>query len=193
MHTLRETESGNGVPCQIARMTFIEIAAAQFSWGREFQRRHAKRVHDDDSLIWTRGFLANTPSTGDRGLTGYVIAAAGDVQGMIVIDEDLRSSKIQPPMALAYVRYLATAPWNRRCDEYLGRYCGVGRLLVVQAIVESITLGTFGRVGLHSFVGASTFYERLGFANLGVDPVERGMLYFELLPNAAHSLLNGNR
>lgn len=96
---------------------------------------------------------------------------------------------MQPMAALAYVRYLATAPWNRQCAEYRGRYRGIGRLLVMHAITTGIALGSQGHVGLHSFVAASPFYDRLGFKNLGVDPAERGMLYFELLPDAAQALL----
>jgi hypothetical protein len=169
-------------------MTFDEISAARFSWAREFQQRHVNRVRDDDELIWARGLMANAHSASI--LNGYVITAEGDIQGIVVIDEELRISKTQPSAALAYVRYLATAPWNRQCDEYVGRFRGIGRLLVVQAVAEGMALGSCGRIGLHSFLGARPFYDRLGFKNLGVDPAERGMLYFELLPDAAQALLS---
>lgn len=189
MWTLREIESGKNVPCEITRMTSDQIAAARSSWGREFQRRHDSGAHDDDALIWARGLMLNAPSEDVCRLTGYVITAGNDVQGIVVLDEDLRASKSQPSVPLAYVRYLATAPWNRPCEANGGLYRGIGRLLVVHAITEGVALGCQGHIGLHSFVSAKGFYDRLGFKHLGVDPAERGMMYFELFPAAAHSLL----
>lgn len=189
MWTLRLAESGTIVPCEVARMTFQEIAAAAASWGREFQRRRVGGVRDEDALIWARGFMSDSPSEGDCKLTGYVISVAGDIQGIVRIDDVLRPSRTQPSVGMVYIRYLATAPWNRRCDEYLGRYRGIGRLLVAQAAMEGITLGGQGHIGLHSFVAATPFYDRLGFKNLGADPCKRGMSYFELLPDAATALI----
>lgn len=133
--------------------------------------------------------MSAAPAACQAELNGYVITAAEDIQGIVVVDEELRRSKTMPSATLAYVRYLATAPWNRQCAGNRRRYRGVGQLLVVQAIIESVTRGNFGRIGLHSFIGASKFYERVGFRNFGGDPVERGLLYFEMLPDPAVTLL----
>lgn len=189
MWTLHATDTESTVPCEVSRMALDEIAAARFSWGREFQRRRQCGAHDPDSLIWAGGFLSGASPEYDFYLSGYVIKAAGDIQGLVVIDPELRTSRSQPAAAVAYVRYLATAPWNRNRQESRGLYRGIGRLLVTHTITTGISLGSQGRVGLHSLVAACPFYDRLGFKNFGVDPAERGMTYFELLPDAAQSLL----
>lgn len=190
MWTLCETDSGRDVPCEVARITSIDIAAVRFSWEREFQLRRFDGVRDDDALIWDRGFMSNARSLEGIALAGYVISASDAVQGIVVVDQELKASRTQPSSAIAYVRYLATAPWNRHGDKHRSRrFHGIGRLLVVHAIAEGIDLGSRGHIGLHSFVASAPFYDRLGFKNLGPDPAERGMSYFELLPEAAHELL----
>ena len=103
MWTLHETDNENTVPCEVIRMTRDEIAAARFSWCCEFQLRRRGSAHDADALIWTGGFMSSASSGDGSYLNGYVIKAAGDIQGIVVIDEDLRESKLQPTAAIAYV------------------------------------------------------------------------------------------
>lgn len=78
------------------------------------------------------------------------------------------------------MRYLATAPWNRRDKRGLGQLRGVGTVLMAWAMQESQDVGCNGRLGLHSLRCSDDFYHRLGLHNFGLDAARRGMNYFEL-------------
>lgn len=71
------------------------------------------------------------------------------------------------------------APWDwalLKPPKFGG--CGTGMISV--AIERSRVLGKSGAVGLHSLSGAESFYRNLGFRELGADPAEDGLTYFEI-------------
>lgn len=176
MQVLCKTVDGHVEQCTVLRLTEDDIALARESWGIEFRHRFALGMRDPDEMIWSTGFLLATDGSP---LNGYVITANNDIQGVIVVDKELRASRVHPSAKVSYVSYLATAPWNRDFGSRFGRYRGIGQVLVRQAIAEAVTLGTLGRVGLHSIAPACSFFEHLGFRNLGSDRAQRGMVYFE--------------
>ncbi|MGE5194541.1 MAG: hypothetical protein ACM3U2_18780 [Deltaproteobacteria bacterium] len=176
----------------VVRLTASHVVEAKSAWVEEFQRRRAQLVCDEDALVWTRGVMCDTAGIGDGPPRGYVILHAETIQGVVVFDDELQFSRTKPGTWALYVTYLATAPWNRRRGDRAGRFRYVGRNLVTEAVRESVRLGCPGRVGLHSYPDSSTFYDRLGFENLGIDASRRGMSYFELRPGAAYALLSGS-
>ena len=112
-------------------------------------------MRDPDEMIWSAGFMI--PTDGSP-LQGYAVVADDETQGIVVIDRALRRSRVKPLSAIAYLPYLATAPWNRSSGACPGRYRGIGRLLVGRAISEAVSLGTGGHIGLHSFSSARPLY-----------------------------------
>jgi hypothetical protein len=115
-----------------------------------------------------------------EGLRSFAVIAENNVQGVLVLHGEPRPSWLEPQHALVYVRYMATAPWNRRDKNGPGRLRGVGTLLMAWAVRESQNAGCDGRLGLHSLRGSDEFYRRLGLHGLGLDAARRGMTYFEL-------------
>jgi len=184
MDALCKTVDGRVRPCNVQRLTKGDIAKAQSSWGIAFRRRFELGMRDPDEMIWSAGFMSPTE---ESALPGYAAVADDEIQGIVVIDQKLRMSRVPPVSAITYLPYLAAAPWNRPFGTHSGVYRGIGRLLVARAVSEAVIRGTCGRIGLHSFSAARPFYEHLGFTNLGIDPAQRGMFYFELLPDSASS------
>lgn len=107
---------------------------------------------------------------------------SGCVEGMILVsDVPVRS---QLPGSLhewvMYIEYLESAPWNQKVYAGKGvRFEGVGTSLISVAVDVSCAYGCDGRLALHSLPEAKDFYTRMGFVNLGLDPVEE-LDYFEI-------------
>lgn len=116
--------------------------------------------------------------------TGHVLLNRDRVEGIVITERKPYASWGRPGVWLTYVRYLATAPWNRDAAIPETGFFGIGRLLVARAVLDSIAQGHHGRIGLHSFPEATTFYASLGFQCLGADPVHPGMARFELPPES---------
>lgn len=185
---LLDTENGSRVPCEVEPLRLDHVEAANVSWCRELERRCDMGFRDEDILVWRQG-LNYSECDYDLAPSGYVISAAGEIQGVVTFDRALQSDQDQHGSDLVYVSYLATAPWNRPSGNRLGQFQGVGRLLVAVAVVESIARGCDGRIGLHALVGASGFYDRLGFVSRGIDPSLRGMAFFKLSSGATERVL----
>lgn len=173
----RETNAtAEGILC---RLNHDHFTRAQASWLEAFDRRSQAGLRNDDVLLWKHGFMSTAPPR------GHVIMSDGRIEGLVVTSAEPQPSRIDSSASLVYVQYLATAPWNR---IGLGPECGflgIGRLLVARAVLDSVSRGYDGRIGLHSFPAATAFYDSLGFECLGTDPIHRGMTLFELSPKAA--------
>ena len=127
---------------------------------------------------------------------GYSVVCRGVTQGLMLLDLAKYSARLdgQRGEDLVYVEYLEVAPWNWN-ETYANRpiYKFVGTALMHAAITRSVNEGYNGRVGLHSLPQALSFYEYLGFTNLGTNPKEYdGRLpYCEISPEAAKECLKG--
>jgi hypothetical protein len=177
---LHDNRSQCDVEAELQPLADLHIDRANATWVPEFHRRRQLRISDQDFLVW------DWPST-DKYLLAkntvrdYVISCAGDVEGMMILQEP-EPSRLEVRARVIYVRYLATAPWNRPSFDQPGRYGRTGTLLLAQAVRESISLGCEGRIGLHSLSESDAFYRKLRLDDFGPDPGNRGLTYFELGP-----------
>ena len=121
---------------------------------------------------------------------GFSVIAQGVTQGLAQID--LTRSARAPAHAgrsLAYVDYLETAPWNGPDLGRTPRLKGVGTALLLAAAALSVEEGFKGRIGLHSLPQADDFYTRMGLIDLGSDPRQQGLRYFEMTEDRARAFL----
>lgn len=119
------------------------------------------------------------------GAAGYEFwgtQAAGEMQGMMLANvNEVCRTPVQAGAPLAYVDYLATAPWNLRALTPTPKLRGVGRLLLEAAVGMSRESGFAGRIGLHALPQAESFYRDMcGMTDMGEDPNEYDLRYFEM-------------
>ncbi|HEY6351230.1 MAG TPA: hypothetical protein VI636_17640 [Candidatus Angelobacter sp.] len=107
----------------------------------------------------------------------YAVECEEMTQGMIFLETDFHKSR--NGKNLAYVDFLAIAPWNRQEIARNPKYRGTGSLLMYLAVSRSEQLGYKYRTGLHSLPAARTFYGKLGMRDLGPDPNYQNLHYFE--------------
>ncbi len=122
----------------------------------------------------------------------FALECAGITQGLMLVNK-LYSGKHPEHEGeyLIYVELVATAPWNRDRLVPSPVYSGVGRTLISTAISLSIDEEFKGRIGLHSLLGAETFYTNIGMTDLGKDEKKNGLRYFEMTEESATAFLKG--
>ncbi len=76
------------------------------------------------------------------------------------------AASIQEKKDSLYIEYLATAPWNVKGGEAKS-VKGAGTAMIEHIIQESVKKGKGGSVTLESLPDAISFYEKIGFKNLG--------------------------
>lgn len=127
--------------------------------------------------------------------TGYAVECDGMTQGLILLD--LTGAARLPSQAgkpLVVVEYLETAPWNNADFQQPKRFGGVGTHLMRAAFERSIDEGFRGRIGLKSLSQAEVFYrDKCRISDLGPDPTEPEMRYFEATEAQAHTFCNAGR
>jgi hypothetical protein len=187
---LIDTKTAAYVEAALVPIAKEHVDQARIAWGNEFQKRQRLSRYDEDFMVWTRGIMSPSSLISESVPKGYVIICCDQIQGIIVFDDALQPSRRQSGTNLLYITYLATAPWNRKHGDETGLFRHVGRVLVAEAVRESVQLGCPGRIGLHSYWTASPFYEKLRFDDLGPDAARRGMNYFELRTGVAYELLS---
>ncbi len=126
------------------------------------------------------------------GSVAFAIRADADTQALMIVRTDkvcrLPEQSAEP---MAYVDYLATAPWNQPRLVTSPRYTKGGQSMIEAAIRYSISLGFDGRIGLHSLRGAEGFYrDRLKMRELGADPFYENLRYFEATAKEATEIMN---
>jgi len=126
---------------------------------------------------------------GELAYNSFVIEADKRTQGMMIINNAAHYSWIEIGKPLIYIEFLATAPWNRKLLVEKPVLGGVGKLLFVKAIIESLQSDFEGRVGLHSLPGAVSWYTYLGMRDFGEDRKKQSLHYFELDKITANNLL----
>ena len=187
---LYDTQLGRPFEADLLRMTDCHVERLNATWVPHFHERQQLRERDEDFVLWSRGtrYLDLVTDRDDMG--GYMLECVGDIQGVLVLQDERDTSRLAGEARLLTVRYVATAPWNRRLQNQPGRFGRVGTVLLTQAGADSHALGYEGRIGLHSLHGSDEFYRRLGFSDFGPDPANRGMTYFELDPAGALRLID---
>lgn len=97
-------------------------------------------------------------------------------------------ARLEPKLTLVYVERLAVAPWNRAARKPTRELLGCGAAFIDHAISRSLEVGCKGRIGLHSLNDPHTegFYRRrCRMTDLGVDPDEENLRYFEFSEEGA--------
>ena len=123
---------------------------------------------------------------------GALVGQDDRCHGMMLITWATRS-RLVPDRNAVHVEYLEVAPWNRRGFSER-EYRGIGMLLLSYAIAWSEELDMNGRVNLCSLPQAESFYERIGFVEVGVgDGQQANMKFFELEAVTADAFLRTRR
>jgi hypothetical protein len=119
----------------------------------------------------------------------FALNCQNEPQGMMAVTPGLACRIPQGSDTLAYVEYIATAPWN--LADLLGavgeraRYRAVGPALLSVAIGYSRWVGFGGRIGLHALPQAEPFYrDACGMTDLGYDSAH-DLRYFEFTEDQA--------
>jgi len=123
------------------------------------------------------------------GYHSFALLCQNELQGLMLIN-DLKSARLASQFGkpLAYVEFLATAPWNRPEMHQRPRYRGVGTVMVGAVVELSFELGYSGRVGLHALPAAEHFYrDTCKMTELGKDAAHQNLMYFEMTENQAEA------
>lgn len=134
---------------------------------------------------WSRTLLS---------LQRFAVTCNGDLQGLMMLNLTKLTARLpsQRGKDLAYVEFVATAPWNRPELTANPTFRGIGLIMVRAAIEVSIAEGFRGRVGLHSLPQSIRFYgEKCGMTNLGADAACYNLAYFEMTENQAAAFCAG--
>ncbi len=114
------------------------------------------------------------------------------VEALMLIDLSRNSRLVLSPLTqIVYVENVAVAPWNRPPIQSTPRYRGLGKLMIGVAVAISDQEHLDGRCGLHSLIQSEGFYRKLGMADLGLDPTEGNLRYFEFDPKSASNFIGG--
>lgn len=186
---LRSGETGLPVEASLFdEITDEHLRMWDDTWLREMRMFSAGRQPgekpEDSHWDWRR------KARGRRSLLGYhpfSLVCSGDLQGLLVCS-DLASARLHGQFGrpMAYVDFVATAPWNRPEMSNPTRFRGCGRALILSAIEVSRSSGGRGRIGLHSLPAAEKFYEKkCGMTRLGPDAAHQGLTYFEMTETQA--------
>jgi hypothetical protein len=153
---------------QLWKPELNQLASAFSSWADR-----AKANAQDSHWDWGKkaAFVA-----GRLDYETFAVECDGITQGMMLVNL-VAFSKIKPSHEVAYVDFIASAPWNRPGPSK--KYDGVGPLLLGAAISLSLNSGFGGRVALHSLPQAEPWYrDTCRFTDLGDDD-DKQMRYFE--------------
>ena len=167
------------VSADILPMTDVHYQQLISTWIPSFQERYRNQLCDGDFSLWQPNSSPLDWSSDSDHLRAFVLTIENSILGILYLRRQPQTSRLLNNEELVYVRYVATAPWNRPEKSSPGRLRGVGSALMDWAIFQSLKSGLEGRIGLHSLRGSDPFYERLSFRNLGSDPAHWGMTYFE--------------
>jgi hypothetical protein len=114
------------------------------------------------------------------------------MQGLMLVLTAGRHCRIESHKGkpLAYIHFLAAAPWNLPGILAEPRFGLVGSILLATAIHLSLEEEFQGRIGLHSLPQADEWYRNsCGMSDLGCDPAVQNLRYFEMTPEQASEFL----
>ena len=129
---------------------------------------------------WSRSLMA---------LQRFALTCDRELQGLMLLNM-AKYSKLPSQVGrhLAYIEFVATAPWNRPDLVGQPRFRGVGLALMRVAVEVSRAESFRGRVGLHSLPQACRFYrEACGMTDLGPDASYDKLTYFEMTEAQANA------
>lgn len=168
------------VSAEIVSITEHHFHLANSSWAVSFQQRYRNQKNDDDLWMWNSSIDHLGTVIQRYRMRSFALTVDEMILGVLFLQSETQLSRLECQYPLVYVRYVATAPWNRADKFGPSRLRGVGTTLMTWANEVSRETGCGGRLGLHSLQSSDAFYLRLGFRDLGLDAAHRGMRYFEL-------------
>ena len=181
---LRESATGKHVQATLCDEVSDEhLKMWEATWRPAMEAHCAKRTYHDtpEDAHWDW----KTKATGWRSMVSshsFAIVCRAELQGLMWAS-DIESARLAAQFGkpLVYVKYLATAPWNRPEVQKPPRYRGVGTVLIAAAMQLSLDLEYEGRIGLHSLPAAERFYQNtFGMRALGRDAACEDLMYFEM-------------
>lgn len=148
----------------ISKLQGMKIEDAHWNWGRKMQEVNRLLIYNS-----------------------YVIEKDDITQAMMITTDTINLSKLEPSKPLLYIEYLSVAPWNRGKLVTVPKYALLGRIMFMQAVIDSYNLDYEGRVGLHSLPGAESWYKD----ELGLIEIEdnKKLKYFELSKERAKIII----
>jgi hypothetical protein len=155
---------------------------------RSTQQELAEAQAQDARWDWRRKELAWGHALSYQ---AFAVEADTATQGLMYVSKH-RHSRLAGQLGapVIYVEAIATAPWNRPGFSPQPKYKGVGQVLMQAAISLSIDEEFKGRVALHALPQSETWYRTaLGMSDLGPDPDDHNMRYFELTAAQAMKLV----
>lgn len=166
------------------RAQWVPFAQAALS-ARRLQRPASQMPEDfhwdwKKKTDWSRSLMA---------LQRFSLTCDGELQGLMLLDLT-KYSKLPSQVGrhIAYVAFVATAPWNRPDFVEHPRFRGVGLALMRVAVEVSREESFRGRVGLHSLPQACQFYREVcGMSDLGSDASYDKLTYFEMTESQANT------
>jgi hypothetical protein len=120
----------------------------------------------------------------------FAITCEGELQSLMLLNTT-KTARIdsQKGKHVAYIEYVATAPWNRPDLVKAPSFRKAGTVMVRTAIQLSQNEGFRGRIGLHSLRQSEAFYRRCGMTELGPDSDYDQLTYFEMTEAQALAFL----
>ncbi len=122
----------------------------------------------------------------------FGIECGSEMQGLMLVLTAGKHARIEPQRAkpLAYVHFLAAAPWNLGSIVDEPTYSLVGSVLLATAIHLGLEEEFQGRIGLHSLPQSETWYrDACGMTDFGPDASVQNLRYFEMTPKQASEFL----
>lgn len=108
------------VAAEITAMTYCHVQILNSNWIQAFQLRHHAQERDEDFLMWNTGKGYLDLLIHREGLRSFTLIAEENVQGVLLLQGETQPSRLEHNRPLIYVRYLATAPWNRGDKSWTG-------------------------------------------------------------------------
>ncbi|MGL6094897.1 MAG: hypothetical protein ACRC7O_03715, partial [Fimbriiglobus sp.] len=108
---------------------------------------------------------------------------SGRVEGLMAVATTPRESVLDGRRrGVLYIDFLESAPWNLPSTDQLPVFTGVGRALMVEAVLLSFEVMCGGRIGLHSLPQTEGFYATgCGMTRVGPDPNYQFLTRFEYI------------
>ena len=92
-----------------------------------------------------------------------------------------------------YIKYLSSAPWNRKSSLHERKYRGVGKEIIKQILLYFLKKYHYGYgFSLHSLPQAQNFYEKIGMINFPEYNDENGLFFYEMNKENTILFLEGN-
>jgi hypothetical protein len=119
----------------------------------------------------------------------FSLLNGAEVEAAMVLQLGKTSRDPSTPLPIAYVDFVAIAPWNRKAFQNPQRFRHLGTVMIGAAVQHSRKLGLDGRCGLHSLPQSEGFYRHIGMRDFGLDGSYSSLRYFEFDATAAANFL----